>query len=150
MRHAVPVHGGPGARHRVPLDSTGLSLVEAIVGIVISIIAISSLAYSFGIGRSFIYRFDVSRRAMGVAQARMEHLGTMRLTSDSLDFGTHPSTTVPFLYNGTAIGAESWTVETPPPATPAANSLKLVTVRVTWTQTGSADSITYARLISRQ
>ncbi|MEO5989921.1 MAG: hypothetical protein ABIU54_01160 [Candidatus Eisenbacteria bacterium] len=140
---------GPGARHRVPLDSKGLSLIEAIIGIVISIIAISSLAYSFGIGRGFIYRFDVSRRAMGLAQARMEYLGTLRLTSDSLAFGPHPTTAVPFVYEGTTIGTESWTVEPPPPATPAANALKLVTVRVTWTQTGSADSITYARLVPR-
>ncbi len=119
------------------------------MGIVISIIAISALAYSFGVGRGLIYRFDVSRRAMGVAQARMEALGTLRANSDSLVFGVHPSTPVPFLYNGVAVGTESWAVEVPPPATPAANALKRVTVRIQWTQTGAADSLVYTRLVPR-
>ncbi len=149
MKHADSTQRGPGALHRVPLDSRGLSLVEAMMGMIISIIAISSLAYSFGIGRGLIYRFDVSRRAMGVAQARLEALGTLRLQSDSLTFGTHPSTPVPFVYSGNVIGTESWSVTIPPVATPAGNALKLVTVRVLWTQTGTPDSLVYARLIPR-
>ena len=149
MKHAGSRQRGPGALHRVPLDCRGLSLVEAMMGMIISIIAISSLAYSFGIGRGLIYRFDVSRRAMGVAQARMEALGTLPLQSDSLTFGSHPSTAVPFVYSGNVIGTESWPVSVPPVATPAGNALKLVTVRVLWTQTGTADSLVYARLIPR-
>lgn len=119
------------------------------MGIIISIIAISSLAYSFGIGRGMIHRFDASRRAMGVAQSRMEWLGTLDLSSPFLALGSHPGAAIPFVFNGNPIGAESWTVEDAPLGTPAAGALKLVTVRVNWVQTGTADSVVYRRLVSR-
>lgn len=128
--------------------------MEAIVATVIAVIAALGLAYSFGIGRSNINRFEVARSADALAQSRMEALGVLaegHPTSDSLHVGAHPSTPNTFAYHGRVIGQEYWRVEPAPLTVPApirANMVR-VTTTVSWTLGGFADSVGYTRLVAK-
>lgn len=128
--------------------------MEAIVATVIAVIAALGLAYSFGIGRSNINRFEVARSADALAQSRMEALGVLaegRPTSDSLHVGVHPATPNPFSYHGHVIGQETWRVEAAPLTVPAAIRANMVrvTASVAWTMGGLSDSVTYTRLVAK-
>jgi hypothetical protein len=137
----------------------GISLIEVITGTVITVIAVVGLAYSFGIGRGLIDRYEVARVALSAAQRRMETLTAMPSTSESLatgagflrDFGPFP-----FNAEGKEIGEEWWTVEwiddpvdgmAPGDATP--HDIRRVTVRVIWEPSGQRrDTVKFSRLFS--
>ncbi len=149
---AVP-KSGPVADGDVR-DCRGFSLMEAVVATVIAVVAALGLAYSFGIGRSNVNRFEVARSADALAQSRMEMIGVLadvRPTSDSLHLGLHPSPTNDFRYHGQPIGHESWRVEPSPNTLPAAirPNLVRVTATVAWTLGGLTDSVTYTRLVAK-
>ncbi len=119
--------------------------MEAIVATVIATIAVVGLAHSFGLGRSFINRFETARAALGVAQKRLEIL---HAKSDPL---TNLATGVlhlgPFVHAGHQVGKEEWNVTWyDDPATPDPQDLKLVTVRVFWGQGAITDTVTLKRL----
>lgn len=121
-----------------PRDQRGFSLTETVVAVSIAVIAILGLAYTFGLGRGFIARYEVARTALGEAQQRMESLAA--LPPALLVLGTADS--VAFVVRGSALGHTSWRVE--PVDEPAdglggadadgnPNDLKRVTVVVRWT-----------------
>ena len=142
----------PGSRTR--LGESGFSLMEAIVATVIAVIAALGLAYSFGIGRANVNRFETARVADARAQGRMEHL-SMLMTHDptilDLQAGLHPDTLLPFEFNGTVVGHEYWRIDTVPPAAPATirPKMALLTVEVAWAMGGVADTARYTRLFGR-
>ena len=150
-RRAVPQHGisrpSRGVRER------GFSLMEAMVATVIAVLAVVGLAYTFGLGRAFINRYEIARMADAVAQARIEALGVLaqsRPASDSLVAGrSYPATPNDFYYHGTLLGQERWRVYPAPAAAPATIQGRVTTVTavVTWTTGGVADSVTYSRVI---
>jgi len=45
------------------LNERGFSLAEALTGATISVIAVMGLAYSFGVGRGLVNRYEVARAA---------------------------------------------------------------------------------------
>ena len=55
-------------------SGVGFSLMEVIVATLIATIAITGLAYTFGLGRSFIDRYELSRAALAAAQGKVEAL----------------------------------------------------------------------------
>ena len=127
-----------------PGYESGFSLVEAMVATVIATIAVVGLAHSFGLGRSFINRYETARAALGVAQRRLEilHAG-----SDPL---SNLATGVPhlgdFVHGGQRVGREEWYVDWyDDPSIPGERDLKLVTVRVFWSQGTIADTVTPTR-----
>ena len=126
-------------------SEAGFSLMEAIVATVIATIAVVGLAHSFGLGRSFINRFETARAALGVAQKRLEiiHAGSdplSNLATGILHLG-------PFEHGGHRVGSEEWNVTWyDDPATPDPRDLKLVTVRVFWSQGTISDTVTLTRL----
>lgn len=128
-----------------PVREAGFSLVEAIVATVIATIAVVGLAHTFGLGRSFINRFETARAALGVAQQRLEVLQagsdpSSNLASGTLHFG-------PFNHGGHQIGTEEWVVSWyDDPATPDSTDLKRVTVRVFWSQGTISDTVALTRL----
>lgn len=128
------------------LGERGLSLVEAVVATVITVIAVLGLAHTFGMGRGFIERFAIGRHALAVAQARMDALGVQPAsTSPDLTLGVHPALPLPFNHGGQQVGTEHWRV-TPYPD-PSAFGIKEVTVVVAWTQGTEQDSIRITRLV---
>ena len=140
--------------HRDPCDARGFSLMEAIVATVIAVIAALGLAYTFGIGRANINRFEAAREADAIAQSTMENLSLLAdasPASESLAVGSHPDSPPTFSYQGHAIGSEYWHVDRAPVTVPYPIRGKLfrVTTVVTWTMGGFPDSVTYNRLMSR-
>jgi Tfp pilus assembly protein FimT len=130
-------------RRALHLDERGFSLMEAIVGMVIATIAVIGLAYSFGTGRALINRYEIGRAALGVAQARMEVLGT--LAPASITAGTQP-----FVYQGETMGTETWTVAPyDDPLTVASDDMRQVTVTVTWGSGVNQQAISVTRLFRR-
>ena len=130
----------------------GFSLMEAMVATVIAVIAILGLAYSFGMGRAFIDRFEVRRVAQGVAQGYVERLGALPVTDPDLAVGQHPAAPVPIMWNGRQLGTLTWRVATPSdvPTAPlnVTSALHEVTVTAAWTQGGMPDSIAFTRLVA--
>ena len=137
---------GPGVTRR-PTDA-GFSLLEAIIGTIIAVIAILGLAHSFGVGRALISRYEVSRAAMAMAQRRMETLSVAGTSGDLAAGSVHSA---PFSPAGTAIGTEGWRVEwfdDPVDGSPDADphDLRKVTVTVSWGTGFDADSVVLTRL----
>ena len=139
--------------HRTPRGGArGFSLIEVLVGLLITVIAVVGLTGLFGSGRALIDHYEVARAATWVAQQRLELLGGVGTSSD-LSIGTHPSTANAFVYRTVAIGTESWTVawyDDPIDGTGAGdanpNDLKRVTVKVQWGQGVEADSVKLVRI----
>jgi hypothetical protein len=115
------------------------------VAVVIAVLAAVGLAYSFGLGRSFINRFEIARAALGVAQQRLETLHT--LPGAAAEFDTDSTHYREFYHGGAPAGLESWQVTWyNDPSTTRANDLKLITVTVSWRMGAVTDSVSLSRL----
>ena len=134
-------------------DQRGFSLMEAVVATAIAVIAVLGLAHSFGMGRALIVRYEIGRAALGVATLRMETMAAqspLTLPAPSAD-------STAFVYKGTPIGMESWTVQwvdDPYDGTGVAdnsggpNDLKRVTVSVRFAQTdGGMNQVQLERML---
>ena len=143
------------AGRRAPREGPGgFSLIEVLVGLVITVIAVVGLAHLFGNGRGLIDHYEVARAATGAVQQRFDLLRGAGTASD-LSVGSHPSTPNPWAYEGATIGTERWTVawyDDPIDGTGVGdsnpNDLKLVTVIVKWGQGTNADSVRVSRLFA--
>jgi prepilin-type N-terminal cleavage/methylation domain-containing protein len=135
-------------------DQRGFSLVEVVLATAIAVIAVVGLAYTFGIGRGLIGRYEIARTAMGVAQARIESfaaLPTSQITPGSMGAAD-------FTYKGEVVGLERWDVNWKDEPFDSLGGqdldgpqdLKLVTVSVSWGSGITADSVTTSRLFPRQ
>ena len=114
----------------------------------IAVIAVIAMAYSFGLGRSFINVFEVRRVADARAQGCMEWLSSLPATDPNLGLGAHPPAPQPFIVNRVTIGGVRWMVGPATDVPPvAAALLRDVTVSVNWNVGGFADSVTYSRLV---
>jgi hypothetical protein len=74
---------------------------------VISVVAILGLAYSFSTGRVLIDRYANARAALSEAQGRMERLSLNAPGDTSLTIGAH---SIYFFVNGQAVGTDRWFV----------------------------------------
>jgi hypothetical protein len=128
------------------LDERGMTLMEALTAVTISVIAVIGLAHSFGVGRAMVDRYEVARAALGVAQAQLETMATWPRADVQLALGYRSSAT-PFVYQGAIRGSSSWTV-TPwdSPALPGTADLKRVVVTVRWQHGARGDSLSLERL----
>src|SRR5262245_38896976 len=131
------------------LDQRGFSLMEALTGATISVIAVLGLAYSFGVGRGLVNRYEVARAALGEAQSQLEALQLVvaRDPNDpTMAFG-YASPATPFRYEGATLGSTSWKVLAyDEPSLPGIANLKRVVVTVRWTQNAHPDSVWLERL----
>lgn len=106
-------------------------------------LAIVGLAYSFGVGRGLINRYEIARVALSTAQERLEELSSLPPGSADLaipagkDSTTFPPS--PFYCRGRQVGEQWWMVEwmddpidgiDPDDVSP--HDLKRVTAIVTW------------------
>lgn len=153
VRNSVPGPGPERRRRRSPLrGQSGLSLIEAIAGTVIAVLAVVGLAYSFSTARAMVERYRIARLALGEAESRIERLSLRRAGNTDLDLGTHGPFPVPVA--GQALCEESWKVEAyddPANGTSAgAVDMKKVTVTVTWGQpVTAAQTVTLSTLLPR-
>lgn len=124
--------------------------MEVIVATIIATVAVLGLAYTFGMGRAFINRFETARAAVGAANARMETLGVLSGGSPDLAMGDHSE---PFVLDGVTIGETRWTVsayDDPADGLGAADprpmDLKRITVDVIWQVGALTDTVRVERL----
>ena len=128
------------------LNERGFSLMEALTGATISVIAVLGLAYSFGVGRGLVNRYEVARAALGEAQSQLEALQLVSRSDPTMAFG-YVSPPTPFRYEGATLGTSSWRVLAyDEPSLPGTRNLKRVVVTVRWTSSALADSVTLERL----
>ena len=137
----------PGLDRRAVPWERGFSLMEVLVALAISVIAVVGLAYSFGMGRAFINRFEVARAALGAAQDQMETLAVLSPSDALLAVGPHSR---PFLLGSDVVGTVAWNVTLVGASGYPGTDLKQVSVMVSWTQGTMADTIHLSRLFPRQ
>jgi type II secretory pathway pseudopilin PulG len=131
-------------------NERGIGLMEVVVATVIAVIAVVALAYSFGMGRDLVNRFEIARVALAAAQRRMEMLTALPGTATELALGRHPgSGTTPVQVDGRTMVVESWQVDAfddPANGTSSGSvDLKRVTVTVSWGRLGPNESVALAR-----
>ena len=128
------------------LNERGFSLMEALTGATISVIAVLGLAYSFGVGRGLVNRYEVARAALGEAQSQLEALQLVSRSDPTMAFG-YVSPPTPFRYEGATLGTSSWRVLAyDEPSLPGTRNLKRVVVTVRWTSSALGDSVSLERL----
>ena len=128
------------------LNERGFSLVEALAGATISVIAVLGLAYSFGVGRGLVDRYEIARAALGEAQSQLEALTAELPTDPTLAIG-YVAPLTPFRYEGSTLGTENWRVEPyDEPHLPGAVNLRRVVMTVRWKQNAQTDSLSLERL----
>ena len=131
------------------MNERGFSLMEALTGATISVIAVLGLAYSFGMGRGLVNRYEVARAALGEAQSQLEALQVVYASNPNdptMAFG-YASPPTPFIYENATLGSTSWQVfPYDEPNLPGVANLKRVVVTVRWTQSAKPDSVSLERL----
>ncbi len=146
IRHAKHRLSQTSPVRSVVTGERGFSLMEALVASVIAIIAILGMAYTFGLGRGLVFRYEIARAALGIVQTRMEFLSTLPPTSDSLRVG-YASASTAFVYEGQNAGSESWRVTAhDDPTLPGPVNLRRVQAVVRWEAGGLRDSIDLVRM----
>jgi len=125
--------------------------MEVIIASIVATVAVLGLAYTFGMGRSFIDRFEIARLALSTAQARMEQLAVTPSSDASLALGSHPVSPLPFAWQGQTIGSEDWVVTTfDDPATGVVtDDMRKVTVRIIWRVGGLHDTVSVYQLLPK-
>lgn len=120
--------------------------MEALTGATIAVIAVLGLAYSFGVGRGLVNRYEVARAALGEASAQLEALQLVPRSDPTMAFG-YVSPPTPFRYEGATLGTSSWQVLAyDEPNLPGTQNLKRVVVTVTWKSNAQTDSVSLERL----
>jgi hypothetical protein len=128
------------------LNERGFSLAEALTAATVSVIAVMGLAYSFGVGRGLVNRYEVARAALGEAQSQLEALQLAPRNDPSMTIG-YVSPPTPFLYEGATLGTSSWRVVAyDDPSLPGTVNLKRVIMTVQWTRNAQSDSVSLERL----
>jgi len=125
-------------------------LAEIVAATLIATLAVVGLAYSFGVGRGLIDRYQVARRAMGRAQLVVDSLVTvppLALNSGSQTFWTGYPTS----------GITRWTISwvddpidrtagsSPPDLNP--NDMKRILVEVSWQIASARDTLRMTRIV---
>jgi len=142
---------GPGEPYPAGTSSSerGFSLVEAMVAAAIAVLAVMGMAYTFGVGRGQVSRFEEARVALSVARSQMDSLGviwTQRPSSDSLAIG-YASPAEPFVYQGATIGSSQWAViGYDSPSIPGSPNMRRAIVTVRFTTGALTDSLQLDRL----
>lgn len=128
------------------LDQRGFSLMEALTAATISVIAVLGLAYSFGVGRGMVNRYEIARAALGEAQSQLEAMTVLSKDDPQLTLNFR-SPGSPFQYEGATLGNTDWVVlPYDEPNLPGTVNLKRVVVTVRWRQDARMDSLALERL----
>lgn len=130
------------------LNERGFSLMEALTAATISVIAVLGLAYSFGVGRGMVNRYEVARAALGEAQSQLEALTILPKNDPTLALG-YAAALTPFRYEGITVGSSYWrVVGYDEPHLAGAVNLKRVVMTVRWKSDARTDSLSLERLWS--
>jgi len=119
-------------------------------GALVATLAVLGLAYSFGVGRGLIDRYQVARSAMARARLVVDSLATQ--SPATLVDGSEP-----FWVENLQAGTTSWTihwVDDPvdrlagdSPADPNPNDTKRIQVEVLWQLGAASDTLRLSRMV---
>lgn len=132
--------------------------MEVIVATVIATIAVVGLAYTFGLGRGFINRFEVGRAAMAAAQGQIELISTTPLGDSLVRIDElHQSY---FLMGGIPRGTQQWMIhwrDDPADGSSASlpidrdtSDLRCATVTILFKEGSVQDSVQLSRFLPAQ
>lgn len=128
------------------LNERGFSLMEALTAATVAVIAVMGLAYSFGVGRALVNRYEIARAALAEAENELEAL-TQRPASDPVLAVGYVAPQTPFRYEGATLGSLNWRVSGyDEPNLPGTVNMKRVRVIVRWQQNAQTDSLSLERL----
>jgi hypothetical protein len=120
--------------------------MEALTAATVAVIAVMGLAYSFGVGRALVNRYEIARAALAEAQNQLEALTQYDVSDPVLAIG-YVAPLTPFRYEGAQLGTQNWRVTAyDEPHLPGTANMKRVRVVVRWQQNARADSLTLERL----
>lgn len=125
-------------------NERGFSLIEALAGATISVIAVIGLAYSFGVGRGLVDGYEVARAALATAESQMEALKLSPASDPTLALG-FVSPPTPFLYEGVQRGELYWRVVAQPAGVAGVPPLRQVLLTVRWRTDARSDSVRLRR-----
>jgi hypothetical protein len=128
----------------------GIGLFEVMAGTLIATLAVIGLAYTFGIGRGLIDRYQVARVALAETQGILDSLAT-HVPSPAIGTSSRP-----FNVAGIQAGTLQWTiswVDDPAdklsPTDPDPNDLKRAVVVATWSLGTPNDRLALTRMLSK-
>ena len=129
--------------------------MEVIVATLIATLAVIGLAYTFGMGRGFIDRFEIARAALGAAEGRLEEIASLPAADPlATPLIQHTSN---FEVGGQVFGTERWILTWVDDATdglaPAdlnPRDLRQLTVTVDFDLNSMPDSVRLTRLLPPQ
>lgn len=128
------------------LNERGFSLMEALTAATVAVIAVMGLAYSFGVGRALVNRYEVARAALAEAENQLEALTQLETNDATLAVG-YVSPATPFRYEGVELGTRDHRVTAyDEPNLPGTLNMKRVRVVVRWQQNSRPDSLMLERL----
>ncbi len=120
--------------------------MEALTAATVAVIAVLGLAYSFGVGRGLVDRYELARAALGEAQSQLEALTLVASNDPVLALG-YVAPLTPFRYEGVTRGSQNWRVVAyDEPNLPGTANLKRVLMTVRWQLDARQDSLTLERL----
>ena len=120
--------------------------MEALTAATVAVIAVMGLAYSFGVGRALVNRYEIARAALAEAQNQLEALTQVAPNDPVLALG-YVAPQTPFRYEGVELGTQDWRVMAyDEPNLPGTVNMKRVRVVVRWQQNSRGDSLTLERL----
>ena len=128
--------------------------MEVIAATVIATFAVVGLAYTFGLGRGFIDRYEVARAALAQAEGRLETL-EVHPSGDTLSTPDEQHMSY-FVVDGRVLGTERWVVrwvDDPADGTgqpgpdPNPRDLRRATVTVVFQMGSVEDSVQLSRLL---
>jgi hypothetical protein len=128
------------------LNERGFSLMEALTAATVAVIAVMGLAYSFGVGRALVDRYEIARAALAEAENQLEALTQLPASDPTLAVG-YMAPPTPFRYEGVELGTQNWLVTAyDEPNLAGTMNMRRVRVIVRWQQNASADSLMLERL----
>jgi len=120
--------------------------MEAVTAAAVAVIAVMGLAYSFGVGRGLVDRYEIARAALAEADNQLEALTQLPLHDPTLAVG-YVAPPTPFRYEGVELGTQNWRVTAyDEPNLPGTLNMRRVRVVVRWQQNSRPDSLMMERL----
>ena len=124
----------PGARKPRLTDESGLTLLEVMISAIILLFVLLSMVSGYALGRVNLDREEVKRRAVGLAQDRLETIRGRSITSNAAWLAVVPARVdTTYVLDGTTFRLTSAVADSPANTATTKPVQKIVTVDVGWT-----------------
>ena len=134
---------------RIRLNHKGISMVEALMAILLTTIAVVALMPMQDVASKTVLKSDYLGRAQGILQAKLEQQElTIMNSSNTISAGTSTESVTVSGLSSSVSGDMTFTVVTKISAYSSSSATWLVNVKVTWT--GNVTGISSSMIVTRQ